>query len=55
MPTGIWPFDDLTLVGTIPDDPNLSGATILFQALIGPSFTTRKHATWTNCEAMTIR
>jgi Tol biopolymer transport system component len=55
MPTGIWPFDDLTLVGTIPDDPNLSGATILFQALIGPSFTPPKHATWTNCEAMTIR
>jgi hypothetical protein len=51
-----WPFNELALSGTIPNDPGLSGADVLLQALVGPRLTTRpKDGAWTNCAVLSIR
>jgi hypothetical protein len=55
VPTHFWPSDEFTLDGTIPNDPALSGTTILLQALIGSSFVQPKDACWTNCASLTIQ
>lgn len=55
VPTKTWPYDSFWLSGTIPNDPGYSGVQILLQALIGPSFSTPKDATWTNCSSLTVK
>lgn len=55
VPTKTWPYDSFWLTGTIPNDPSYSGVHVLLQALIGPSFSTPKDATWTNCSSLTIK
>jgi hypothetical protein len=55
IPPKVWPFDEFTLDGDIPNDPTLSGLTVLLQALIGPSFSKPKDASWTNCASLTIQ
>jgi len=55
-PPGTLPGDDFSLAGDLPNDPSLSGATLLFQALIGPVFTgSGRNATWSNCASVTIQ
>lgn len=55
VPTNFWPSDEVTLNGRIPNDPSLSGTTLLLQALIGPSFVQPKDACWTNGASLTIQ
>ena len=55
LPPKIWPFDVFTLKATIPNDPSLSGATVLLQALTGPSFQKPKSAAWTDCAELVIQ
>jgi hypothetical protein len=55
IPTHFLTSDEVTLDGTIPNDPSLSGTTLLLQALIGPSFVQPKDACWTNCASLTIQ
>ena len=50
-----WPFDSLSQVLTVPDDPALSGVQVLFQALVGPSLVGAVDAAWTNCAVFTIQ
>jgi hypothetical protein len=55
-PPGTVPNDELDLSGDVPNDPGLSGITVLFQALVGPVFSGRSaDATWSNCASMTIQ
>jgi hypothetical protein len=44
FPQDVWPFNHFDLDGTIPNDPSISGVTILLQALVGPSFSAPKSA-----------
>jgi hypothetical protein len=55
-PPGALPGDDYSITGDLPNDPSLSGATVLFQALIGPVFSgSGRNATWSNCASVTIQ
>ena len=55
VPPKLWPFDEFTLDADIPNDPSLSGLTVLVQALVGPSFgKPKKDASWTNCATVAI-
>jgi hypothetical protein len=55
VPTGFISSDHFTVNYTIPNNPSLTGATVLLQALIGPSFKQPRDATWTNCAELTIQ
>ena len=50
-----WPFDTFGQTFPIPNDPSLSGATALIQALVGSSFQVPKDGAWTNCGVLTIQ
>ena len=50
-----WPFDTWDQTFGIPNNPNLSGLEVLFQALVGPSFKHPKDAAWTNCATLSIQ
>ncbi len=50
-----WPADELELPVDLPNDPSLSGTTVLLQALIGLDFAgPSKDASWTNCFELII-
>ncbi len=56
LPPGTWPFGEFDLAGTIPNDPALVGTQVLFQALVGPSFSPgQRDAAWSNLATLTIR
>jgi len=56
VPPGKWPFAELDLAGDIPNDPALVGTQVLFQALIGPRFSSPgKDAAWSNCAVLTVQ
>ena len=50
-----WPFDEFNQTFGIPNDPSLSGVTVLLQGLVGSSFKNPKDAAWTNCGVVGIR
>jgi len=52
---GNQPLQEIDLAGDLPNDPALIGTDLLFQALIGPKFSSPgKDATWTNCAVLSI-
>jgi hypothetical protein len=55
VPAGFITADHFPVNYTVPNDPSLSGVTFLLQALIGPSFSNPKDATWTNWASLTIQ
>lgn len=51
-----WPQDEIRFDETLPNDPSLSGITLLVQSLAGPRLTSHpKDGAWTNCGSITIQ
>ena len=50
-----YPWNEYVPLAHIPNDPTLSGVTVLFQSLTGPNFTgSGKDAAWSNVASLTI-
>jgi IPT/TIG domain-containing protein len=53
---GVWQSNEFDLSGDLPSDPSLVGVQFLFEALVGPSFSSHnKDATWTNLATLTVQ
>jgi IPT/TIG domain-containing protein len=51
-----YPGDEFVVHANIPNDPALSGVTVLFQSLTGPNFKgSGKDAAWSNVAALAIQ